>query len=794
MPQLRLILPISLCASCVLADTFAFSETPLGSQQFQTLEISYSTATRLRGRLPYEVGTFNIVKTYLNGQERDPVVVLTRGKDIWLPAEYFQQAGLRVGGRTELIGGRQYTTFHAQEFSTARFSENDTRLDITCGPACFEARSMSLGITDSHPLTPVTPGLFLNYDLFSEFGDRGEIHAGFTETGLFTPYGTGLNNLFCVSSPRQGCTRLESSWTIDNPASKTRLRLGDAISAAANWGAPVRFGGIRWGTDFSLNPDYLTFPTPSISGDAILPGTVSVLINATERFQSDVNPGLFTISDLPVVTGAGTVQAVVSDVLGRETLVTTQFYTAPQLLRKGLSDYSLEAGWLRERFGSHSNRYERPFLAASYIQGISNNFTMGMRSEISDNIASGGLSAATSHPHLGVLEGSFAVSESQGATGAQAQMSHEYSSRRLTIGSSVTHASEEFTRIGETRPLPRTTARAFLGWNFDSIGTTSLNWVNQDERWGSDYSAFGLAFNSHWRDASIALSALKITQPENAFIASFRLSMPFGQGRTASAGLDYRRAKMGTSMRIRKGAPLAGGIGYSAEIEADGIDRYQGGIQYRTSGGDISADLSDVGGQSAARVSLRGGIAYLSDEFVLTQTITDSMAVVSLNGEAGVRIYHDRQLAGTTNKNGRLVVSDIRDYEQNVLSFEPTDLSLSADFRSTELIVKPGLRTGHVIDFKIEHNVDVVFHINGPDGKALSGGSLLRDEQTDVSYVVGSEGRVYIPDAPSHLYLVHTSKNAECALDISIPILSTEHPIHDLGRFDCKSRRAAGPT
>lgn len=127
----------------------------------------------------------------------------------------------------------------------------------------------------------------------------------------------------------------------------------------------------------------------------------------------------------------------------------------------------------------------------------------------------------------------------------------------------------------------------------------------------------------------------------------------------------------------------------------------------------------------AGRLGLRGGLAYFGDELVVSTTITDSMALVTLDGEPGVRVYHDRQLAGVTDKKGRLVISDIRNHETNVVAFEPTDLRLTADFSKTEVALVPGYRTGHLVDFDISHHADVIAHIIRPDGRSLDTGTGL---------------------------------------------------------------------
>jgi len=755
---------------------------------------SLSRTLGLRGFLSSTTDTFHIVETRLNGQASSaPLMIVERDGIIWIPKDYLDQVGLKIPEGFETVRGQDYVPISAIGDAKVRFSPDHTRLDITCSTQCYEPNRLDLNTATRPAFSAVKPGLFVNYDLYSQFGDTGDSIAGFAETGFFTPWGTGLSDMFCISKPSGECVRLETNWTIDDPSSTRRLRLGDTVSDSGAWGGPVRFGGVRWGTDFSLNPDILTFPTPSLSGDATVPGTVSVLINATERYQGNLKPGPFTITDLPVVTGAGTAQAVVTDVLGRETIVSTQFYAAPQLLRPGLADYSLEAGWLREDFGLQSNHYSDPFLAGGYARGLNDTLTMRVRSEVSDALYTAGVSATKSGTQFGVIEAVAWLSHGDGHSGSQFQLSHEYRSHSLTIGSTVSYASEAYRRIGEAGAQPRTTARAFLGWNINAIGAATLNWVKQDAREGEDYSAFGLGLNSRWRSASIAVSALKANEPDNKFLASLRVSIPFGPDGTAASGVDYRNNSLGVEARFRRSAPHSGGLGYKVEVEKDGVERFAGGLVYRGAGGEASADISDVEGRRAGRLGLRGGFAYFGDAFVVSPAVTDSMALVKLDGTPGVRVYHDRQLAGVTDKRGRLVISDIRNHETNVVAFEPTDLPLTADFSRTEVELLPGFRTGHLVDFGISHHADVIAHVVRPDGRPLETGSQLEDHATGKSYIVGSDGRVFIPDAGTLIHLTQDSGTDRCTASLQGPAGRTEIAITDLGKIICQPVSESAP-
>ncbi len=130
-----------------------------------------------------------------------------------------------------------------------------------------------------------------------------------------------------------GFVRLDTNWTIDDPANMRVLRLGDSISRGGVGGGPLRFAGIQAARNFSVQPGFVTIPLPSLSASAALPSVVDVYVDGALRQSRDVQPGPFEIADVPVVTGGG-VQLIVRDLLGREVLYRQSYYSAPTLLRR----------------------------------------------------------------------------------------------------------------------------------------------------------------------------------------------------------------------------------------------------------------------------------------------------------------------------------------------------------------------------------------------------------------------------------------------------------------------------
>src|ERR1700677_1519980 len=97
--------------------------------------------------------------------------------------------------------------------------------------------------------------------------------------------------------------------------------------------------GAQIDSDFTLRPDLITFPLPTISGSAAVPSTVSVLANGNTLFSRQIAAGPFEIPELPVVTGANNVSLTVTNALGRQVTIDLPFYASSTLLAAGLQSY-----------------------------------------------------------------------------------------------------------------------------------------------------------------------------------------------------------------------------------------------------------------------------------------------------------------------------------------------------------------------------------------------------------------------------------------------------------------------
>ncbi|MBB3586804.1 outer membrane usher protein FimD/PapC [Sphingomonas sp. BK481] len=251
---------------------------------------------------------------------------------------------------TRLFEGETYLRLDTAEGLVAGLDDATQTLSITAPAALFMPSSALLSGRTDGPMTRSGIGGFLNYDLSAQTASGASSLDGLFELGAFSGAGTmgtgfiaGTGN---SGDGRRSLVRLDTNWTIDDPARLRSLRIGDGVTRGSTGTGALRFAGLQLATNFATQPGYLTMALPTLNGSAAVPSVVDLYVNNILQNRQTVASGPFALTDVPVVNGSGDIQLVVRDALGRETRVTQSYYAAPQILRRGLHDFSYEIGVL----------------------------------------------------------------------------------------------------------------------------------------------------------------------------------------------------------------------------------------------------------------------------------------------------------------------------------------------------------------------------------------------------------------------------------------------------------------
>jgi len=219
-----------------------------------------------------------------------------------------------------------------------------------------------IGNRQAYPRTPALSsfGALLNYDLYlNDTDDAGTYLAAWNEVRLFDSWGT-LSNTGqyrrtlsgdAVGTLNNGYLRYDTTWRYSDDERLLTYEAGDLVSGALPWSSSVRLGGVQLSRDFGVRPDLVTYPLPQFAGEAAVPSSVDLFINGYKSSSADLQPGPYTLTNIPFINGAGEAVVVTTDALGRQVSTTVPFYVTSSLLQKGLSDFSVAAGTLRRDYG-----------------------------------------------------------------------------------------------------------------------------------------------------------------------------------------------------------------------------------------------------------------------------------------------------------------------------------------------------------------------------------------------------------------------------------------------------------
>lgn len=219
-------------------------------------------------------------------------------------------------------------------------------------------------------------GALLNYDVYTNHSEHTGGQASvwhefryFNEDYSFSSTGYARQNFTGNSGQQEGYVRYDSTLLITNEEDATTWSAGDVISDALSWSTSVRMAGISYGRDFSLRPDLVTWPLPAFSGEAAVPTSVDLFINGYRSGSTRLQPGPFTLTNLPYINGAGDAVLVTTDALGRQVSTTLPFYVSSDLLKQGLSDGAVTLGSLRRNYGIENFDYGPAAGSGSYRYG-----------------------------------------------------------------------------------------------------------------------------------------------------------------------------------------------------------------------------------------------------------------------------------------------------------------------------------------------------------------------------------------------------------------------------------------
>ena len=770
---------------------FDLSGPPLGLSLSRELVFARPSAT-----VPSPEVSEVLLQVDVNSQGLNDVATLLRSSDgrFFVAADDLERWRLRLPNSVPLRHeAKSYYALDDLPGATALVDEQQLTMQITTRPEAFVSTVDVVKPPQFPPPMLAHPGAFLNYQLSMTQFERDRSDNGAFEVGFFSRYGVFTTGLLApeLGSPRDW-VRLDSTFAVDYPERLTSLRLGDTLSRAGTWGRPIRLGGVQYGTNFNVQPGFIRAPVLEAAGSATVPSTVDVFVNNALARRTAVPPGPFSITNIPAINGAGEVRLVVTDLLGRQQIITQPYYGSIQLLKRGLEDFSYEAGLTRRDFAIDSGTYGPPIGAATYRRGFTDAFTGELHAESSAGVRTIGPTGVVRAGNVGLVSGTYAIGHSDQGVGHLVGAGIEHIESKYNFSAIGLWATPAFRQVGMSADeLPKnrqTTLTA--GYNLGGLGTVSATRVVQDQRGQPFAEIVTFSYNVPvGRIASFSVNVQRIAGENGSTGIHASLTIPLGELTSASLAADRTRTNATgklenvQSVLLQKSPPFGDGYGY--RVQARDKDLLAAGT-LQTRVGIYTAEGSRTGDDhdQAVRLGAEGGIATIGGYYFASRSMNDSFGVVRIADYPDVRVLQDNQVVARTDKDGYAVVPRLRPYDRNQISLDARDLPLDAVLGSLKLDAVPYYRSGVLLDFPIKRVRAATMTIALEDGQSIPSGAVARVEGKQDEFPVALRGELYIEGLENRNRIIVEWKGRACTLDVVYP--KTDDPLPDLGTFVCK--------
>lgn len=734
----------------------------------------------------------------INTQGTSEMLVVLRNRDgvLWLEEDDFNRLRLQIPGTAPALHeGRRYLSLTGVPGMEINIDQARQRLILNAPPEAFVTTRLGVAAREATALSPTGNGAFLNYQMSAQQIAGDNFGAGFGELGIFTPRGVLIQSgVVRANSIDTQAVRLDSTFTMDFPRRMERLTLGDAISDGGVWGSSVRFGGIGWGKNFSLRPDLLTTPLLSATGNAVVPSTVDVYVNNQRVSSESLPPGPFVIDRLPSVTGAGQVNVVVRDALGREQQLSRPFYSSARLLAPDLSQYEFDVGTIRQDYASASDRYGDLVASGTYRRGLNNVLTLEAHAEfLQDQAQAAGLTLAAAMGSFGVINLSAASGGGQGESGSLVIAGIERQSGRFNWALSSGYATDGYRQVASAQ-MPSMQFRrrdlAQVGASFRRFGSVSLAFVRQQYAVLDEQRTVSANYSRNvGQRGAINLTATRSElADEKAYGAYLTFTMALGANASASVAAAGGTGQGAPDDELyasySKNSPVGLGNGY--RLSASTAGNYDTQWRNQTRVGDLSLAAARYSGVSGLSADWTGAATLVGGEIRTARRVSSSFALVNMGGIPDVPVYVDNQLVTRTDSKGLAMLHDLRAYEPNRISIQPTEVPLDVTIGARQMVVSPTFRSGVIANFPVERTRSGTFRLVKTDGSVVPAGATVRFKSQ--SFPVAYDGVTYVTGFDHGMAGDAIWEGNRCIFRLDPP--PAGDPLPDMGTVVCRAAPA----
>ncbi len=639
--------------------------------------------------------------------------------------------------------------------------------------------------------------LRIDYDLNFSANRQGAQGGGLVSAALTK------GNFAVVSSAQVAATglgepvrarRLDSFVQVRLPGSTTVATLGDFVSAGPSSQRPVRAAGVQIASDFAQNPDLVTNPMPAFSGSVAVPTSIDILTADTRLQVGKIEPGEFTLRNIPSNPGRGSLSVLLKDSLGREVVRTVDFYQSNTLLRPGLQSMAVNFGFVRRRYGTPNDAYGPLVASAFYRRGLSPFLTLEASAESTPGLLNFGSRADFTLGNVGLASFELRTSrENAAGTGAMVIGAVESLGRGISGRAGFTLPTSNYrdvaSHLGDSPP--RKQFYANLGFDLRRDIPLQLSFVRQEplarprlpgEGVRNQFLSATVFYSSRSR-LNFSLNGGMRVADRRSFYVNAGVTLRFGARHSASLSAgqtgDQTVANMGyqysdyENSKLRAQGNLAI-IDGRARLTASAI---QEGRLATVSGGMIVSE-GRVAGQVGATGSLivTGGTVYARGQS------SNGYALVRAGKVRGIPVKLENRLIGTTDARGQILVQNLRPMVPQHIDVDGTRLPADAVVLTSKHILSVPTRGIGLLDIDAMYFRPVIVEVVDTAGAPIAAGLPIVATPSGRETLSGYDGMVEFNVASGDRGFRVTTPSGACLVEVP-PGLTLDGPVQ---RLTCK--------
>ncbi|WWO99543.1 MAG: fimbria/pilus outer membrane usher protein [Candidatus Dasytiphilus stammeri] len=633
-----------------------------------------------------------------------------------------------------------------------------------------------------------------------------------SELRVFSKWGVLSNTSSWSNELSKPFIRYDTHWDINDEKHLVSYIIGDSITDTLFGSIPLRIGGIKLFRNFSLCPDLITYPLPTFYSQTVEPSKVDLYINNSQIMSAKkINPGPFILIDaIPNLQGASKAKIVIFSP-NKKKINLIPFYVTSELLKKGLTNFSLSLGLLREDYGINSMNYSHLIASGMMRHGIKSWLTLEGKMEVNRDLLNYGVGANIKPMMLGVVNISWSRS---GITnnnikshfyksslipnnrGQKISIGYNYNNTYFNLSALHSFSNYNYSNLSDYKfsKAKRHVNNLSGSINFGNYGNLSLGLINTWNNKGKTNRFFNLSYSITLPKTINLLASINKKTNHPNFNAQLMLTLPlnfWGNGNTSlSSTVDDNENINSSQIWSNKITTNNNAeIGWNLMVSQNAKDNkyHEANFFWKNRYFENRFGIfGDFYNNENSWIEFEGSLVNIAGHIYVTQPIYDAFVLVSTKGYGKIPVFYENQFVGKTNRLGYLLIPTITGWYRSKFDINP--LKLPVDVIATETTKKIPIKehSGYLIEFDIHKFNALLFSIVDKKGNYLPNGSIVKIKGTSIVTWLGWQGQVWIEGFNQKypkLTITRSDNGKSC--HVRLPI-KTFNGILNLGKQVCQ--------